>query len=399
MPGATPQALESPSPLAGEGLGRGGRRQCLRVALAAVLALGLGAALPPLARAQSSQLPILRRWPTGDRQLVPTTRLGPQVIFAGENRLGLLDPAEDIITWHIAHQLPGPATFRPRSNGEIIVCGGLAEIAGWHPGEDRARWRYRARDQIGTPCLAQNRLFFGDGHELIAVDSEKGTILWRFATVPDTRISYAPVVVDDRVIFGPGDGRLIALSANDGTPHWIIDRMADWQYLRQLQLATLTDGSQILVAGSYKEKLHGIDLANGAQRWAFSAGNFINSQHVAKGVAYLWSPTGWVYAIDLESGRPRWRHQTTDYRGGVHNWGAMLAELLSDATRLYALDLNHVLHILSLDDGRALFDLKLPERVRPFVQLLDAGQVLLASETGDLLLGELPKNPAQTAIR
>jgi hypothetical protein len=72
-----------------------------------------------------------------------------------------------------------------------------------------------------------------------------------------------------------------------------VERMAEWQYLRQLQVS-----GEVLVAGGYKEKLYGLDLADGRQRWAFSAGNFINSQHVADGVAYLWSPTGWLYAID-----------------------------------------------------------------------------------------------------
>ena len=367
------------------------RRQCLRAALAG----GLSSLLAPLASALptnnaasgplSETLAVRRRWKTGNLRLAPTGRLENQVLFAGEQRLGLIDPAQTAIPWSVPHQLASPAIFRPRSNGPIVVCGGLAEIAGWRIGEAQARWRYRAHDQIGTPCLAQDRLYFGDGHELLAVDSENGTILWRFAAVADTRISYAPVVAGDVVLFGPGDGRLIALSAIDGKPRWIVDRMADWQYLRQLH-----PSGDTLIAGSYKEKLYGIEIASGRQTWEFSAGNFINSHHVANGVAYLWSPTGWVYAIDVASGRQRWRQRSNDYRGGRYNWGALLAELISDEPRLYALDLNHVLHILALDDGRPLADLQLPARVRPFVQLLDDARLMFANEAGELLLAELP---------
>jgi outer membrane protein assembly factor BamB len=347
------------------------------------MALGLSPALMPLARAAAAASPLLlhQRWTTGNQQLVPTSDLDGHILFAGERQLGLIDLAQPKAIWSVAHGLPTAATFRPRGNQHGIVCGGLAEIAGWRLGDANARWRYRARDQIGTPCLAGNTVYFGDGHRLLAVNCENGEILWHFDAVADTRISYAPLAVGDSVLVGPGDGRLIALSASDGKPRWIADRMSEWQYLRQLHSSGNT-----LVAGSYKEKLHGIEIASGRQIWEFSAGNFINSHHVANGVAYLWSPTGWVYAIDAESGRQRWRHRTNDYRGGIHNWGAMMAELVSDDTRLYALDLNNVLHILALDDGRALLDLKLPERVRPFVQLIDKQRLILGSQSGQILL-------------
>ncbi len=39
-----------------------------------------------------------------------------------------------------------------------------------------------------------------------------------------------------RLFAGPGDGRLYALSAVDGSPLWVLDRRKDWQYLRQLRL-------------------------------------------------------------------------------------------------------------------------------------------------------------------
>ncbi len=73
---------------------------------------------------------------------------------------------------------------------------------------------------------------------------------------------------------------------------------------------------------SYKEQLYGLDLRDGRERWVFNAGNFINSHHVADGTAYLWSPTGWVYAIDTASGQVRWRHRTTDFSANRTQLGA-----------------------------------------------------------------------------
>lgn len=356
------------------------RRQLLTGALA------LGLAPRALAAGKTpGQLATLARWASGDRNLVPASLSEGKLLFAGERTLGLLDPAASTLPWQVAHGIAGGARFRPRGHDGIVLCGGRTEIAAWRPGEQQALWRYRAVDQIGTPCLAGRLACFGDGHKLLAVDLENGRILWHFAAIADTRISYAPVVAGDTLFVGPGDGRLYALSLADGQLRWQVDRMQEWQYLRQLNV----DGTT-LVAGSYKEKLYGLDPGNGQQRWEFSAGNFINSQHVADGLACLWSPTGWVYAIDTTSGKIRWRHRTNDYRGGVHNWGALMAELVSNAKEVHALDLNNVLHVLARDDGRALADLKLPEPVRPFVTLLGDRRLICAGNSGDLLLLEMP---------
>lgn len=358
-----------------------------RTLLNGLLALGLGA-IAPFATGESRRapaLPILGRWPSEDRRLAPASVIGNGVVFAGESRLGLLDLSRESMTWNIRHHLPGGARFRPRTAAEIVICGGQSEIAAWRPGETQALWRYRARDQIGAPCLNGESVCFGDGHRLLVLDAESGRPRWHFDAIADTRISYAPVVAGDTLYVGPGDGRLYALSLTDGQLRWQVNRIDEWQYLRQLHV----DGSS-LIAGSYKEKLHGLDLANGQQTWEFSAGNFINSHHVAAGLAFLWSPTGWIFAIDTATGKTRWRHRTTDYRDSQRNWGALMAELTSDASSVYALDLNHVLHVLAREDGRSRGDFKLPEPVRPFVTLIDENRLLCASNSGDLLLMRIP---------
>lgn len=354
------------------------RRQLLGLGLAA-----LGAPRCVLARSEgeTASLSIERRWATGNQRLFPLTRLDATVLYAGERTLGLIDPTAAQPLWAIPHELPEGAVFRPRVQAGIVVCGGRREIAAWRPGQNVPLWRYPARTQIGTPLLHAGTVYFGDGHELVALDLENGAPRWRFAAVADTKISYAPSAAADTVFVGPGDGRLYALATADGKPRWVVNRIRDWQYLRQLHMS-----GNVLVAGGYQEKLHGIDVANGKELWSFSAGNFINSHHVADDVAYLWSPMGWLYAIDARSGAMRWRHRTNDYGGGSHNWGALMAELVTHGQQLYALDLKHVLHILDAAQGEEVARLSLPEPVRPFVLPLAERRALFAADNGDLLL-------------
>ncbi len=353
-----------------------------------IAAMGLGLVAPRVLAAAVVQPPKLlrfvQRWTTGNSRLAPPTVIGQRVLCAGDRTLGLFEVGAETPIWSIPHRLAEGAVFRPRLAADVVVCGGRREIGAWRVATEEPLWRYQARVQIGVPCVSGDSIFFGDGHELVALKLDSGVPRWRFATTADTLISYAPVATDTTVYVGPGDGRLYALSILDGRLLWAQNRVNTWQYLRQLHIS-----DHILVAGSYKEKLYGIDIDNGDLLWEFSAGNFINSHHVSKGVAYLWSPTGWLYAVDTKSGGVRWRHRTTDYRGEQHNWGSLIAELATFDDRLYALDLHNVVHVLRTVDGAEVESYASTESLKAFVQPVAKAGVLLGAPSGDLLLALL----------
>lgn len=347
-------------------------------------ALVFGPAAARLAAARGAQILVEHRAATGNRALVPPAQAGGHILCAGDRELRLIEPATGSPGWNVTHDLPGGASFRPRIADGIAVCAGRGGIGAWLIDSGRRLWRHEAHRQIGPPAVADGLAFFGDGHELVAVDLAGGEVRWRFAAVADTLIAYAPAVRGDTVLVGPGDGRLYALSAADGSLRWRVDGTREWQYLRQLHVA----GNR-LIAGGYTEKLYGIDIATGRILWEFNAGNFINSHHVAGDLACLWSPTGWLYAIDTASGTVRWRHRTTGYRGDAGDWAPLLAELASLEGRLYALDLAGVLHVLSLAEGREIGRWRAPEPVAPFVLPLSGGRVCLGSADGHLLFARL----------
>jgi outer membrane protein assembly factor BamB len=146
----------------------------------------------------------------------------------------------------------------------------------------------------------------------------------------------------------------------------------------------------VLVAGAYTERLYGISTRDGTVLWSFHAGNFINSHCVADGTAYLWSPTGWVYAVDTATGLVRWRHKTTDYGEGAANWAPVMAELAVEGGCLYALAMDQVLHVLDAQTGEPRARLPLPEPVRPAVLPIPDLGLVFATMQGDLILAHLP---------
>lgn len=327
------------------------------------------------------------RWmrPTDNSRITPLSEAGGRLFYAGDRTLGAVSLQTGEPLWSHPHGADDPAVFRPRlTNGGLMVVGGRSWLAAYDQANGAEVWRYTARIQTGVPLIDGATICFGDGHEIVMLEAATGAEHWRFAGVPDTLASYAPTASEDLIIAGPGDGRIYALDKATGALRWQQDIRNRWQYLRQI---TVADG--ILVAGTYKEFLTGISLEDGAKLWSFNAGNFINSQHVAGGDAYLWSPTGWVYCISLASGRVRWRHRTTDYNGSAGNWASVLAEITSQDGRLYILSMDNVLHVLDMQNGDELAARKLPAKIRHAVlPLADGSGFAFPTTSAEILLTE-----------
>ena len=324
-----------------------------------------------------STLLVSREWDSANSVLAPLAWSSGQVLFAGDRTVGCIHPNRSKPLWRVEHGLSTDAVFRPRSAGQQMLAGGLNELGAWEKTNGKPLWLHKAQQQMGTPCIAATQTFVGDGHELLALSNSNGKVLWRFASTPDTLASYAPVLAGDTVLFCPGNGILYALSAHDGQLKWQLDRSEEWQYLRQLHVS-----GPILVAGSYKELLYGISLSDGKVLWTFNAGNFINSHHVAGNSAYLWSPTGWIFAVDARTGDVRWRHRTTNYGQSHANWAPLMAELVTQGDRLFALDMDNVLHVLDTSSGQEVARIESKESLRPTVVPSGRNQAYLATDDG-----------------
>ncbi|MCA9019928.1 MAG: PQQ-binding-like beta-propeller repeat protein, partial [Planctomycetaceae bacterium] len=85
------------------------------------------------------------------------------------------------------------------------------------PNEERLQY-----DLAHEPVAVGDRILVGsplDGN-LSAFDANTGDVLWRYET--NGPIRFAPVVVEDNVLFGSDDGYLYCLNLTDGILRWKI---------------------------------------------------------------------------------------------------------------------------------------------------------------------------------
>ncbi len=335
--------------------------------------------------AADSRPHIVGRWPTGNPTLYPFTLAHGNLYLNGNATIEAIDLNREERLW--ARRLESPAVFRPRIAQHQVISAGRAELTAWDKQRGSKTWSYSGANELGVPLVHHDRVHFGEGHRLLALDVGTGRHLWSFATDARARVAYAPTGDGDTIYLGAGDGVLYALADSSGELLWKVDREKDWQYLRQLAVS-----GDVLVAGGYHDELFGMDKADGRIRWRFNAGNFINSQLVTRKATYFWSPTGWIYALNTDTGAVLWRHKTIDYRNKARrrNWAPIMAEMAVREDRLYVLSMDHVLHILSRETGEEMGQFPMPEPMRPFFALENGtNRLLTGSENGEVFLLEL----------
>ncbi len=358
----------------------GGPAFSRRKLLAGIAAGGLAVSIP-CGTLGSEEFRILQRWQTGNRKLFPFLLSGQTLFLNGDTTLEAWDLVHGRQNW--SSPLVAPAAFRPRLDGKWLLSAGRTHLAVHQALDGRRHWESSSAKGLGVPLLHHGRLYVGEGHRLVARELATGKQLWSYPTQSGSRIAYAPIVHGKSLLLGPGDGRLYALDVSDGRLLWHIDREHDWQYLRQLHLS-----GNVLVAGGYHDELFGIHADSGEILWRFDAGNFVNSHIVNAGLVCFWSPTGWIYALDARNGIIRWRHRTTNYSrsSGTANWAPIAAELQIRGKKLFALTMNHVLHILDIRSGNEVARHSLPVTVRNFVSPEPRGSGLFfGSEAGEIL--------------
>ncbi len=333
----------------------------------------------------SGEIKVISHWSTKNTTLYPFSLSADHLIINGNKSVEAFDIKSGKKNW--INKLNNHAVFRPRLTVNGVISSGRSQINAFDKSTGVLQWTYNGSKELGVPLVHHGRVFFGDGHRLMALDAHSGKTIWSYETDKRARIGYAPTAFQDTVYLGPGDGVLYAFSETNGKLLWKIDREVDWQYLRQLSV-----NKHMLIAGGYHDEVFGINAENGAIRWRFNAGNFINSQLVTETSVYFWSPTGWVYSLDITSGKINWRHRTMDYNNPSKssNWAPIMAELVSDQNKLYCLSMDHVLHVIDIESGKQISQYKMPVPMRPFISLeTGTNRIFTGSVRGDVYQLEL----------
>jgi eukaryotic-like serine/threonine-protein kinase len=147
------------------------------------------------------------------------------------------DPAETVtVAWVFEPKQRGAIVSSPLVAVDRVYVAAIHDTAFWNAGAvyclDRATkkllWRFddegKMQHMYSSPCLAQGRLYIGEGMhanlvcKLYCLDADSGRKLWQFEA--EGHIESSPCVADGKVFFGAGDDGIYCLDAVTGKKRW-----------------------------------------------------------------------------------------------------------------------------------------------------------------------------------
>lgn len=200
----------------------------------------------------------------------------------------------------------------------------------------RVKWAFQTSDRIvSSPVYQEKVLYFGgDDGNVYAIDADTGHQIWKRPTggpVPST-----PAVTNGTLYAGSYDGKFYALNAQTGAVKWKFategERRFEAKGIHGLEprRQTIADQYDVFLSspvvienavyfGSGDGNLYALDAGSGDLKWKFKTGDVIHaSPAYADGVLYVGSWDSYFYAVDAATGKEKWR-----FHGGedplIHN--------------------------------------------------------------------------------
>ncbi|MCR4819234.1 MAG: PQQ-binding-like beta-propeller repeat protein [Fretibacterium sp.] len=195
------------------------------------------------------------------------------------------------------------------SGGLVLVGDGTGTLYAVQRASGQQAWAYQGTNTIvGTPSVMDDKVIFAqaDG-TLTCLRLSDGSVVWQ-SLPPDTgaaTLTDGTAVGGGRVFLVKGDGKLYALSAEDGKPLWTYESS---QELRSAP--AFSDGHLLL--GEQGGVFSVIDPENGRRLTGGGAGGAINTPTVSEGSAFFSSWDGSVQRIKLKGTLPQWKVNVED---------------------------------------------------------------------------------------
>lgn len=226
------------------------------------------------------------------------------------------------LQWRFATGGPVRSTPAVR-DGVVYVGSGDGRLYALDRRSGRERWRFDAGSSVASsPAVADGRVFFGDrAGRFHALDAHTGEEVWRVATGPEASWAWghesadiftsSPAVVDGRVVFGSGDGRVHAVRADDGGALWstpVNGRVRSSPAVRDgVVVVGSADGSVYVLSlddGSVLERFDTEGRSLRSADFGFDRKTVQSTPAVVDGRVFVGAKDGHLYAFDLGEGGP-----------------------------------------------------------------------------------------------
>ena len=177
-------------------------------------------------------------------------------------------------------------------------------------------WRTVTEGTVrSSPAVTRDRVYIGssDGH-LFALDRATGAVRWKYHA--GGSVLSSPAVAKGLVLLAQRNGTLVALDAAKGTRRWSVPTGAalpfpwgreGWDFY----LSSPVIAGELVIFAAADGNIYALDVATGRQRWRHATGTLIRSSPaVADGYVVVGGADGYLYALSLADGSRRWRGET-----------------------------------------------------------------------------------------
>jgi eukaryotic-like serine/threonine-protein kinase len=202
--------------------------------------------------------------------------------------------------------------------------------------------------QESAPLTYEKSIFFslnfGEGF-VVSLDVGTGKPNWTFRC-PKCNVS-PPVIYKDLLFVSSknprqrGSGKIYALNVKTGAVEWAfpLDKI-----IISLIAPTIYDGVLYFFEGSSvsdprnvegaKTVIHALDIAEKTIKWSFNAKGIFDTPAISDGMIFAGSNKDFLYAIDLDTGKEKWRFKAAAHAPVVREGTVYF----SDYDNLYAVD-------------------------------------------------------------
>ena len=294
-------------------------------------------------------------------KLVPAIGLG-KIIAA--DREGLVE-ARDLNTgrliWEAETEVPfsaGPGL----GVGTVILGSSDAEVVALNSEDGEVLWNVKVSSEVlSVPVIANGIIIIrtGDG-AVIALNEKTGAKLWSYehnAPALSVRGIGAPIIVEDNVIEGYDNGKLMALHLADGKYIWetsiaIPKGRSEVERLVDLDVDPIDVGGVIYIA-SYHGGAAAVSELDGDVLWRNEAiSSYTGLSHDYR-YLYLSDTTDDVLQLDQRSGASLWKQKELQHR--------KLTAPAVYGNYVVVGDFEGYVHWLSTSDGRQLGRIKVAD--------------------------------------
>ncbi len=227
----------------------------------------------------------------------------------------------------------------------------------WNYPAPTIKWRTKVPGPVWAGLERDHQtgmLFVGtDAGTLHALD-EAGKQRWRFET--GKPIKARPAAIGEAVYVASDSGFLYKLDVRSGREAWraridtgsparipVDQPKTRWD---RYGSSVVADAERVYVA-SRDNHLYALDLESGKERWRFASKDMATATPALYGDSVLFASfDGTIYALDADSGKPRWQYDARQPISG---------DLLVDAERVFAGSRSYDLIALDAQNGKELW--------------------------------------------